>query len=114
MDIEELHIGENKLPDFVMKDKDGNDFDISSLSFLEVKLYQYTHEVESYNLFPDLDPELTYNGSVLTLEITKTLSATLKPGPLSVRITTNNPNILFTDGGQHVNIEPVTIYKVVK
>lgn len=111
--IEELHIGENKLVEIALKDKNGDDFVIASLSFLEAALYQFEEEIESYNLFPVGDPEVTYSGSILTVEITKTLSEVLRPGFLLLRIKCNNPNALFTDGGQHISIDPLTIFKVV-
>lgn len=114
MELEELHIGENKLMEVRLKDKNKNPFVIAGLSFLEVEIYQHNELLETYNMIPDGDPEVTYEGSLLTIEITKTLSETLTPGNLVVRLKTNNPNVEFSDGEQHVSIDPFTAYKVVK
>lgn len=114
MALEVLRIGENKLLNVRLKDKNKNPFVIASLSFLEVEMYQHNELLATYNMLPDGDPEVTYSGSLLTIEITKTFSATLTPGNLVVRLKTNNPNVAFSDGGEHVSIKPFTVYKVEK
>lgn len=114
MGLEVLHIGETKLMRITLKDKNKNLFVIAGLSFLEVEIYQHGELLETYNMIPDADPEVTYEGSVLIVELTKTLSPTLTPGNLVVRLRTNNPNAAFSDGGQHISIEPITVYKVEK
>lgn len=111
-EIEELFIKENRLIEMVMKDKDGEDLDISALSQLSVTFSQFNEDVETIDIIPGADARASYEGALLTVELTKTISEKLKPGYLTVRISSNNPDDRFTDGGEHLDIACFTVFKM--
>ena len=109
-----IYIGENKLLDILLKDANGEGLDISALTFLEAKIIQPGVLVERIQLFPDVDDDrISYSGSVLTVEVSKTISRRFKPGiAVYVRLRMNNPDVDFSDGEEHIDIDEFQVFTV--
>ena len=109
-----IYIGENKLLDILLKDANQQPLDISALTFLEAKIIQSGVLVERVQLFPDVaDDRISYVDSMLTVEVTKTISRRFKAGiPVYVRLRMNNPDTDFSDGDEHIDIDEFFVFSV--
>lgn len=110
--METIYVGENKILEVTLRDKDNELFDIASLDVLQVEVRQGRRVLASYDLFYEEDEELSYEGAVLKIEITKSVSETFVRGIVTIRIKMSNPNDNFTDGQQHVDILEFDAFEV--